>query len=388
MIVKAMAETLSVKKTSDFASILAACFGIGAFGLALGLTYPLLTLLMAERGITPFIIGLNAAAMGVGVAISTVTISWLTQRFSAGTLIVASLIASAVVILSFGTTDQLYAWFALRIILGFCVNAVFVLTEAWVNAACTDDIRGRAVSGYTMSLSAGFAFGPLGVPLLGTKTALPFAACAALISLTAIGIALLSRRTKTQTEKAPPGSLSKFVFAAPMLVLMVMAFGFSDWTFISVMPIYFLEKGMLPALASTTVSVLHFGMIVFALPTGFALDRWPRNYIGAVLAAGAAASFVILPILEPGYWGIWVALFILGGCTGGIYTTALTLLGERFSGGMLVAGSAVYSMSFTIAGTFGMLGTGAALGAINHEAVPIGFAICFVLLMVGVLRSK
>ena len=198
-----MPSTLIHDKTTDFPSLFAASLGIGAFGLALGLTYPLLTLLLAERGVAPHVIGLNAAAMGIGIAVSTVFMPYLTNRFRAGSLIVAGLFSSALVMLAFSSTDSLSAWFVLRIVLGFCVNAVFVLTEAWVNAAASDRIRGRAVSGYTMSLSAGFAIGPLGVPLFGIDSALPFAACATLVSLTAIGIAILSRRSKAQIEEAP-----------------------------------------------------------------------------------------------------------------------------------------------------------------------------------------
>lgn len=381
-----MPLTLAPERTTDFPSILAASIGIGAFGMALGLTYPLLTLLLAERGVAPHIIGLNAAAMGIGIAISTLFMSHFTMRFRAESLIVAGLLGTAVVILAFLSTDSIIVWFALRIVLGFCANAVFVLTEAWVNVAASDHIRGRAVSGYTMSLSAGFAIGPLGIPLFGMDTALPFAACATLVSLTAIGIAILSRRTKVRTEEAPKGSLWRFALTAPLLVAMVMTFGFSDWTIISVMPLYFLEKGMSGALASTTVSVVHFGMILCALPTGIALDRWSRMGTAIVCAAGAAICFTLLAVLDADRWVLWIVLLVLGGSSVGLYTTALTLLGERFNGGMLVAGSAVFSMAFTIAGTIGMLGTGALMSLVGHEAVPLLFVTFFFILLLAMLR--
>lgn len=382
-----MSSIDATRRTSDFPSILAASFGIGAFGVALGLTYPLLALLLAGRGVEPQIIGLNAAAMGVGILISTVAMSHLTARLHPGTVITLSLFGSAAIILAFGFTDDLWTWFALRVALGFAVNAVFVLTEAWVNEASTDEIRGRAVSGYTMALTTGFALGPLGVPLLGTQTALPFAACAVVVSATAIGVALLSRRARTQIGQPPAGAIRRFVVAAPLLVLMVMAFGFSDWTVISMMPLYFLEKGLDAASSSATVSVVHLGMILFALPTGFALDRLPRMTVGATCAALTAGCFALLPSLPSDGWSIWLALLLLGGSSVGVYTTALTLMGERFAGGMLMAGSAVYSMSYTIAGTVGMVGGGVVMDQLGYEAVPIGFALCFALLLIAIILS-
>ena len=387
MLATGMVTPSATRTSTDFPSVFAASFGIGAFGLALGLTYPLLTLLLAQRGVPAHVIGLNAAAMGVGVALSTLVMTRLTARFNAGLLITVGLLGSAVMILAFGFTDNIAIWFALRVVLGFNVNAVFVLTEAWINEASTDDFRGRAVSGYGMALTGGFALGPLGIPLLGTQSALPFAVCAVFVSMTAIAIALLSRRAKAQVGSAPRGSLQKFVFAAPLLIFMVMAFGFADWTMISMMPIYFLEKGMSASLSSTTVSVVHLGMILCALPTGLALDRMVRMRVGALCAAGAMAGFALMPVLSPDHWSIWIALLLLGGCLGGVYATALTLLGERFSGGMLVAGSTVFSMAFTLAGTLGMIGSGVAMEAIGHETVPVSFAICFALLLLIILRS-
>lgn len=373
---------------TDIVSVLAASAGIGVFGLALGLTYPLLTLLLVAQGVAPHVIGLNAAAMGVGIVISTVTIPWLTARYSAGTLMVAGLLGAACMITGFALTDNVALWFALRIALGFCVNAVFVLTEAWVNAAASESVRGRAISAYTMALSAGFAIGPIGVTAFGTESALPFAVCAIIVALSAIGIALLSRRAKTSIQSAPKGSIRKFAIAAPVLVLMVMAFGFSDWTFISVMPLYFLEVGLDPAASALTVSILHFGMIAFAVPTGFALDRWPRMLIGIYYALGAAICFAALPYINSDNPVLWPVLLLLGGFTGGIYNTALTLLGERFSGGLLVAGSAVYSVAFTIAGTVGMMGSGGLISLVGHEFVPAVFAATFIALIVAMLVSR
>ena len=382
-----MSSSAPSRESTDIPLILAASFGIGAFGLALGLTYPLLTLLLAERGVSPHVIGLNAASMGLGIAVSTIFLPSLTSCFRHGGLIVAGLLGAAATMLAFSLTGNILAWFVLRMALGFCVNTAFVLTEAWVNAAASDRIRGRAVSGYTMSLSAGFAIGPLGIPVLGIDTALPFAVCATLVGLTAIGIAILSRRAKVRTAEASQGAMWRFVIAAPMLVAMVMAFGFSDWTIISVMPIYFLEKGLDAALSSTTVSVVHFGMIIFAIPTGIVLDRWSRMGTGAVCAAGTAICFGLLPTMDANDWGLWIVLLSLGACSVGLYTTALTLLGERFSGGVLVAGSAVFSMAFTIAGTVGMLGSGAIMSFVGPETVPVLFAVFFLLLLFAMVTS-
>jgi hypothetical protein len=109
--------------------------------------------------------------------------------------------------------------------------------------------------------------------------------------------------------------------------------------------------------------------------------------VGAACAACTAASFAVLPALAPDGWSLWVVLTVLGAGSVGVYMTALTLLGERFTGGMLVAGSAVFSMGFTIAGTIGMVGAGTAMELIGREAVPVDFALCFGALALTILRA-
>ncbi|MEM7445291.1 MAG: MFS transporter [Pseudomonadota bacterium] len=375
-------------KQPDFPSIVAACVGIGAFGLALGLTYPLLSILLAERDVPLSIIGLNAASMGLGIALSTVLIARLTAWIRAGLLIAGGLMGAAIIIFAFGLTSNLYVWFLLRVLLGFNVNAAFVLTEAWVNEASADHMRGKAIGAYTFAMTGGFAIGPLGITVFGTETSLPFAVCAVLVAFTAIAIALLSRKTKARTASAPPGSLRKFAWAAPLLIAMVMAFGFADWTMISMMPIYFFEKGMDPGLASMSVAIVHFGMISFTFPIGAILDRVSRMRVAAVCTALTVVGFVLIPFTPVDQWIIWPVLFLLGGCLGGIYTAALTIMGARFSGGILVAGSAVFSMGYTVAGTAGMMGSGVAMGQLGFDSMPYGFAICFAVLFFAIILAK
>lgn len=361
--------------TPDWASIVAVTLGIAAFGMALGLTYPLISLILTDRGYGETIVGANAATMALGLATATFLIPRLTATLPAARLVVGSLCLAAAAILGFALFPSLAAWFGLRFMLGFCINVVFVLGEAWLNAACTENLRGRVASIYTAVLSVSFAIGPLGVPAFGKESGFGFAAGAALVALIAFSFAVLTRRARVRPEPAPPGSLLGFALAAPHLVLMVCVFAFVDAAAISLLPVYFVEKGLTEGWAATTVTVLFIGVVGSMPIVGYALDRLNRRAVAAACALTAAVAALLLPFADAQGWLVWLLLFVLGGAFSGIYACALTGLGEEFKGGLLVAGSAMFALSYAAGGIVGPATVGPLMETVGLEAVPVSFAV-------------
>ncbi len=212
-------------RRSDWASIAAVIVGIAAFAMAQGLTYPLISLLLASRGTDETLIGLNAAAYMLGLAVSTLVMPRMTAMLRAGTLVVFSLLGSAATLVFMAVLDDLAAWFFFRFFLGFCVNTIYVVGEAWLNVAATDRVRGRVAGLYGTSMAAGFAIGPLGIPLFGTENGFAFAACAVVIAFVAFLFAFLCRRAQVEPEAMPHGALLPFLRTSPMLLFVILLFG-------------------------------------------------------------------------------------------------------------------------------------------------------------------
>ena len=70
-----------------------------------------------------------------------------------------------------------------------------------------------------------------------------------------------------------------------------------------------------------------------------------------------AVSTLLLVMLPSESWGRWVAVFMMGGCSCGVYTCALALLGRQAKGEMLVPGSTVFSLAYISAGMVGLAGS-------------------------------
>ncbi|HSS66491.1 MAG TPA: MFS transporter [Gammaproteobacteria bacterium] len=354
----------------DWAAITAVVIGITAFAVSQGLTYPLISLVLERNDVSEGLIGLNAGAFAAGLAAATLLVRRLTAIAAGDHLIIAGLFGSSVFLAFFAIFDSVWVWFIARFGLGFCVSVIFMLSEAWLNAACPNRLRGRVSGIYGAGMCAGFAAGPLAIPLFGTGSGFAFALISVYLALTAFGTAILSRRARTRPEASPAGALRRFIGGAPILVGMVLAFGFADVAAIAVMPVYFVKTGHSEAFAAISVTVLALPTALAQPLIGMLLDKISRLSVGIASGYIAASSFMLIALLqsEP---AILVVFALMGTASFALYTCALTLLGERYTGGLLVAGSAVFALAYALGSAGGSTITGFAMDFFSPSAAPI-----------------
>ena len=344
---------------TDWWSVGTVTIGITVFAIAQGLTYPLISLLLAARDLSDTTIGLNAAAFMLGLGVSVLVVPRLTRHLRAGQVIVAGLLGAAMSLGGFAATDNLIAWFLLRFALGVCVNAIYVFGEAWLNAATADAVRGRVSGVYSAGMAVGFVIGPLAIPLFGIESGLAFAACAVLVSCVAFGLAMMSRRAKLEPEKPELSDLPRFARTAPMLVFLVVAFGCIDASVLSLSPVHLTGVGATAALAATFLAVMHLGMIVAQPILGVALDRVDRWHVATGCLAATGLVFLALTFVSIDSPSLWRLAALGGAAFLGIYTSALAILGQDHKGPALTAGAAAFSLAYAIGGVIGPIVTGA-----------------------------
>lgn len=354
----------------DRAAIVIVILSVTAFAVAQGLTFPLISLVLEARGVAGSLMGLNAAAYAAGAIVAVLTIDRLTARFRGNNLIVAALFGCAMSLATFATTDFLPIWFIARFLIGFCASLISILSGAWLNTACPDRIRGRVSGFYGAGMCAGFAIGPLVIPLVGPSNSSAFALVAGYVALIGLACAAFSGSTRTLPERAPAGALFRFISAAPILVLMELAFGFADIAAISGMAVYFVRVGHSEAFAAYAITVLSLPT-AFAQPlVGWLLDRTSRAGVTIGCSFSGAVAFLAIPFLQSEA-AIMAMFAVIGVATFALSTCALTILGERFEGGMLVAGTASFSLAYSIGSAMGSTGTGFLMDWISPGAVPI-----------------
>lgn len=245
-----VATTTRQDAAPDWAAIVIVILSVTTFAVAQGLTFPLISLVLEAKGVAGSLIGLNAAAYAAGAIVCVLTIDQLTARVRGSRLIVAALFGCSIGLAAFAMTDCLPIWFIARFAIGFCASLISILSGAWLNTATPDRIRGRISGVYGADMCAGFVAGPLAIPFLGTTDGSTFALVSGYIASIGLVCAIFNGGTRTVPERAPAGALLRFISAAPILVLMELAFGFADIAAISGMAVYFVREGYSEAFAA------------------------------------------------------------------------------------------------------------------------------------------
>jgi MFS family permease len=368
-------------------SLVAAIATIIAIDVAIGLTFPLLPLILAARGVDATTIGFNAAMSPLGIVLVGPFIPALAARLGAKRLAVAAMALTVLSLAGFPLTDNLAAWFALRFLLGLAGGVLYSLSEAWIMHFAEDASRGRVTAVYASLLSLGFSLGSFIIPFTGIEGARPFAIAIAMVLLGTLPFLFIALDDSEFAEVRKGDGFFGFVARAPLLLLAVGTLTLFDAVMLAFLPIYGLRHGLSLQEATWALGLAIAGNAVLQYPVGWIADRWSR--VGVLTAA--AALTVVLALLLPvavTTWAIWPVALLIGSSAYAIYTVALAILGDEFRGAALVAGSAAFGAMWGVGGIVGPPVAGRALESLGPDGIPWFLALCYGLLLGGLALSR
>ena len=360
------------KRLSLFA-ILSACI---AYGAGMGLTLPLLSLVMERMGVAGSVNGLNLATAGLAALVVTPFVPRLIEKLGAAEFLATSLVVAAVSLVAIYAVPSLWLWFPVRFVLSSALNGLFVTSEFWINQLATEKNRGRFVSLYAMCIAGSFGLGPAILQFIGTRGLAPFAAGAALL-LVALVPVLLARRTAPRIDAGDHGTVFSVLKLAPAAFAAAAVFGAIDAGMFGLLPVYAVRLGYTEAHAALVVSAIAIGSVVFQYPIGQLADRIDRRWLLAFCAASGIIGSALTPFAVGTPVLFYLLLLVWGGLILGVYSVSLTLLGQRFKGGALATANAAFVMCYCMGLLAGPAAEGAALDAWNpHGLVVVLGAIC------------
>lgn len=324
-----------------------------SIGVAIGGIVPLMALTLEHRGVDPVLIGVNSAVGSFGVIVGAAWVPSIIRRLGAAEGIALGLLVTTAAIVGLAFTENLALWLGLRLLTGAGVATQWVVSETWMQTIVAERRRGLTMSIYVTAIATGFAVGPLILTAIGTEGVLPFAAFAGMVAVTALPI-LAIRRWVPPLAIGQHGSARRLLREAPTVAGAAIAVGLVDSAFFTFIPLYGLRVGLPHEVAITLLTALLAGNVVLQIPLGWLADRMSRRglllSLGLVCCVGPAAAGWALGI---GAMAAYPVLFLWGGAGFGLYTVALTLLGERYRGGELAAANAAFVMVFELANLVG-----------------------------------
>jgi len=363
----------------------AAISAITVFGFALGLMFPLLSLLMEKAHVSPGLIGINTAMQPLGILVAGLVVPPFIKRFGGKRAVLAGAYAASLIILSYPFFPIFWWWFFLRFIHGFSVSILFTVSEAWIVKYAVDRYRSRILALYASVMSLSFGAGPALLSRTGIDGVLPFAIGAVVLAVATLPIYFV-REDDTHVEEDSTAAMSTLAFApkAPVLLLAVAAFGIIDAANLSFLPVWGVKKGLSQEMASLALTAFIIGNTALQFPIGWLADHMSKRkvMIGCGLATTIASA--LLPLSYETVF-MWPLLVIGGASSAGIYTVALAELGDRFKGHDLVAGSASFGTMWGIGALGGALVSGWSMRSFGPDGLPYSLAAIFAFLLVALI---
>jgi MFS family permease len=369
---------------SQRSNLIAAIATIAVCDIAFGLTFPLMSFLLDERGVPAWIIGLNAAMSPLGIIIAGPFIPSVTRRVGAHRLAQVTILGTAVILLAFRLFPSLAAWFVLRFVFGAIAGTLYTLSEAWIVHFAEGPKRGRITALYTSAVAVTFSAGPLMMPYLDLHGWMPWLAGAAMIC--AAGVPLMFVRLGDDFAAEAKHGVFGFVRRAPLLLFAVSTLTIFDSVMLAFFIIYGLRSGVDLNTASWALGISIAGNALLQYPIGMLADRWRRTTIMGLAAAVVIAMAATLPVAMQSFL-IWPVALLMGTAAYAIYTASLAMLGDEFKGAELIAGAAAFAATWGIGGIIGPPIAGAALDRFGVTALPAFFIVLYASFVVLLVAS-
>jgi len=354
--------------------------------LCSGLAWPLLSLRLAAMGHSGAEIGFSTAAQSLAMVAVAPFVARMAGRVGAIRLMLMAVVGAVATLLAMAAWETYAAWFALRFLLGICMEILYIMADAWVIQLAPPALRGRILGIYTSVSLVGFACGPLVIDVVGVAGWAPFAAGALCVGLAALPL-WASRRIGPAAEGHPSRGFFSFFLATPVIMLAGAMFGFVDVMALALLPVYALRSGFAETDVPRLVTYAVVGSIAWQVPLGWLCDRFDRRLILAGCTLTACLCGIALPFGIHSLPGSVAVLVMWGGAMGGFFTVGMVMLGERYKGPDLLAANAFFVLMFGFGSMVGPTVGGTAMDLWDPHGMPAVMALTAAIFLPFALRG-
>ena len=371
-----------VKKSWLSLDMVALFASVSIVGLSTGLTIPLVSLLLSQRGVASDWLGIAAAMPAIGMLLASLCAHRLSKHLANKTLLLFASGLSALSILAIAFSDSLMWLMAWRFLMGVGCGLLVVLGETWVNVISAPQWRGRCVAAYATMYTLCQVAGPSVLAWFGSNAVWPLWIA---FACNVLGFALLlpskcemALGEETGKHSMTPLAVIRF---APAVILAIFTFAFFDTAMLALLPLYGLQYGLSEQTAVLAVSVLFIGDALFQMPLGWLADRFGAKRVHSYCARFFIVFLLVLPWAMSSM-ALWLVLLLLGASAGGLYTLGLIRVGGRFEGQDLVAANAAIGIVWGVGSLTGPIISNGLMNVLGSNGLLyglVGLSVAFLL---------
>ncbi len=228
-------------------------------------------------------------------------------------------LVSAAFILYAALVDP-YAWWALRVLVGFCFSGIYVVAESWLNHSATNETRGQALSLYLMVQMAGMILGQLLLNVADPGGYNLFVLITVLVSISFAPMLLSSSSSAPLQTAARPMSLKELIKTSPLACVGIFLLGGVYSVLYAMSPVYATERGLTIAQTSYFITAIFLGAMAFQYPIGWLSDKLDRRILIIGVTAVGAVSAAVGMYMSSNYIVLIVTAVLLGGAANPTYS--------------------------------------------------------------------
>ena len=344
--------------------ILPVLFGVACAQAALGLSTPLIPLLLLGNGAQSPLIGAVASCYFVGFLVGALLAPITVRRVGHVRAFALFAAVCADCALLMALSHGALAVAVLRLATGFGSSALFLIAESWLNDRADTTTRGRIFSAYLVTSWGASAAGPL---VLNVVIASP--TLFVLVGIAFATAVLPMAATVQPNPPVPPARrLSPWALAriSPLGLACAGVAGMANSSFYSLVPVYLQRHGQGGGAVAAVSAAALLAALAIQVPVGLLSDRYGRRSLTlATLAVGVAAALALALVGWPGLWAVAALAMVYAAATAPLYGLGAGQTNDRMERGDYVAASGGLLFTWALGASFGPSLAGGAMGLLG-----------------------
>jgi MFS family permease len=340
---------LSVRLVS---SLFALFFSVGLLVVGNGFLITLLGIRLSLDEVDPRMIGGVMVSYSIGFVLGSLYSTAVIRRVGHIRAFAVFCAILAIASLIYPMIDNFPTWIGLRIIGGFAMVGLLIVSESWFSAIATNDNRSTIFSLYQICFYMATSIAQLLVTLGQPGDYFLFSLVAAILIAAIIPLSL-TKMQAPQLENVERLSLAKVFAVSPLGLISTLVAGVIISSFYGLGPLFANLIGFNVDQIAWFMSASVFMAMLFAWPIGWLCDRVDRVKILLYLGGLSAGFSFILSFNITSFWLVVIANGAFIAFVAAIYPVGVALMNDRIEQSQMISASATLLLSFGIGSCIG-----------------------------------
>jgi MFS family permease len=356
-------------------SVFSLLFGAGLMAFGVGLIGLLLPIRMDAEGVAPQIAGYVMSAYYAGFVAGSLMAQRIIGRVGHIRAFAAFAATLTAAIMVHALIFNVPVWGLLRGAVGFCMAGLYAVIESWLNVRSSNELRGRVLSMYTLTIYIASGIGQLAInvdpniqsvdPNIQRDAGLEMFALGALLTSLCLVPVVLTRVPGPELGNIKSMGLKALYHASPLGTVATAGSGLLSGSLYALGAVYGTEIGLSVFENSVFMGAPIIGGFLLQWPIGRLSDKFDRRTVlfGVLMATvGAAVLLGAFSMSGRSFILLAVANLLLGGFLATIYPTAVAHAFDYVERSKMVAANSGMLLAWAVGATAGPLIASSVMG--------------------------